>query len=157
MQIGMKRGSLMAFIARASNVTVSSEPVVVRALEIFGTSQREDWVPLAERLLSNPRESVRVAAVRALAKHGVASALVRASEDLSSTVQAYAAFYLALRSDEEDLSQHPRLSVMVGAPGEFGDAARRVLLTAIADAADPRASSLVLAIAGSRMLDRSAS
>ncbi|CAN5920745.1 hypothetical protein BH11MYX4_BH11MYX4_23570 [soil metagenome] len=133
-----------------------AEPVILRALEIFAGSPREDWVPLGERLLSSPRESIRVAAVRALAKHGVESALTRASEDHSSTVQAYAAFYLALRSGEEDLSLHPRLAVMVRAPGEFGDAARRVLLRAVADAADPRASSLLLAIAASRKLDPSA-
>jgi len=130
-----------------------AEPVLLRALEIFAGSPRADWVPLGERLLGSPRESVRVAAVRALAKHGVASALSRASEDQSSTVQAYAAFHLALREDEEDLSLHPRLAVMVVAPGPFGDAARRVLLRAIADAADARATPLLLAIAGSRTLD----
>lgn len=130
-----------------------AEPVLLRALEIFAGSAREDWVPLGERLLTNPRESIRVAAVRALAKHGVASALARASEDHSSTVQAYAVFHLALRSDEDDLSEHPRLAVMVHAPGPFGDAARQVLLRAIADAADPRATTLVLAIAASRRLD----
>ena len=132
-----------------------AEPVLLRALAIFGASPREDWTTLGEHLLASPRESVRVAAVRALAKHGVASALARASEDPSSTVQAYAAFYLALGSDEADLAEHPRLRVMVRAPGEFGDAARRVLLTAIADAADPRAASLLLAIATSKKLDNS--
>jgi ATP:ADP antiporter, AAA family len=132
-----------------------AEPVLLRALEIFGASPREDWIPLGERLLSNARESVRVAAVRALAKRGVESALARAIEDHSSTVQAYAAFHLALRSDEEDLCDHPRIAVMVRAPGEFGDAARQVLLRAIADAGDPRGASLVLAIARSRKLDRS--
>ena len=130
-----------------------AEPVLLRALEIFAGSDREDWVPLGERLLSNPRESIRVAAVRALAKHGVQSALTRASEDQSSTVQAYAAFYLALRGDDDDLAAHPRLAVMVAQPGPFGDSARRVLLRAIADAADPRAASLVLALAASRRLD----
>ena len=133
-----------------------AEPVLLRALEIFAGSAREDWVPLGERLLTNARESIRVAAVRALAKHGVESALARASEDHSSTVQAYAAFYLALRSDDVDLSQHPRLAVMVHAPGPSGDAARRVLLRAVADAADPRAATLLQAIAASRRLDQSA-
>ena len=131
------------------------ESVLDRALEIFGPSDRSDWIPLGERLLTDKRESVRVAAVRALAKHGVEKALTRGLEDLSSTVQAYAAFYLALRSDEPDLAAHPRLAVMVKAPGDFGDAARRILLTAIADAADPRSVTLVLAIAHSKRLDRS--
>ncbi len=130
-----------------------AEPVLLRALEIFALSEREDWVPLGERLLSSPRESIRVAAVRALAKHGVESALTRASADQSSTVQAYASFYLALRGGDDDLAAHPRLSVMVAQPGPFGDSARRVLLRAVADAGDPRAASLLLALAASRQLD----
>ena len=124
-----------------------SEAVLIRALEIFGASQRTDWTLLAERLLSNPREAVRVAAVRALARHGVASALGRATDDVSSMVQAYAAFHLAaLRSPGEPLTEHPLLAVILKAPGDFGDASRRGLLAAIADAPDPRAVPLVLAI-----------
>jgi ATP/ADP translocase len=126
-----------------------SDVVLFRALEIFGASSRADWIPLGERLLSHPEESVRIAALRALAKHGVASALARATEDSSATVQAYAVLYLALRSDGEDLARHPRLAPMVTAGDPAGHARRRVLLTAIADAADARATSLVLAIARS--------
>jgi ATP/ADP translocase/HEAT repeat protein len=131
-----------------------ADAVLFRALDLFGASTREDWIPLAERLLTHPREAVRVAAVRALAKHGVASALARATEDVSSTVQAYAAFHLALRSSETELTEHPLLSVMLKAPGDFGDAARRVLLTAIADSPDPRAAALVLAIAKEKTFQR---
>jgi AAA family ATP:ADP antiporter len=132
-----------------------ADPVLFRALQIFGASTREDWIPLAERLLAHPREAVRVAAVRALARHGVASALARATDDVSSTVQAYAAFHLALRSDEADLIEHPLLAVMLKVPGDFGDSSRRVLLTAIADAPDVRAASLVLAIAEDKAFRRS--
>lgn len=127
-----------------------SDLVLFRALEIFSVSDREDWIPLGERLLSHPQESVRIAAVRALAQHGVASALARATEDASTTVQAYAELYLALRSNEEDLARHPRLAPMVTANDAASHSKRRVLLTAIADAADPRAASLVLAIAKSK-------
>lgn len=126
--------------------------VLFRALEIFGSSTRDDWIPLGERLLSHPQVAVRVAAVRALAKRGVASALTRAADDDSSTVQGYAAYYLALGSSETELAQHPRIAALLEAAGELGDEGRRVLLTAIADAPDPRAASLVLAIAESKAL-----
>lgn len=132
-----------------------ADVVLFRALEIFGSSTRDDWIPLGERLLSHAHVAVRVAAVRALAKRGVASALVRAADDASSTVQGYAAYHLALGSEEPDLSKHPRLLSMIEAPGELGDAGRRVLLTAVADAPDPRAASLVLAIAESKKLQKS--
>lgn len=124
-----------------------ADAVLVRALEIFGASTREDWLPLGERLLSHPHVAVRVAAVRALAKRGLASALARAADDSSSTVQGYAAYHLALGSSQGELAEHPRLAAIIDAPGELGDAGRRVLLTAIADAPDPRTVSLVLAIA----------
>jgi AAA family ATP:ADP antiporter len=135
-----------------------AEPVLFRALDIFGGSPREDWVPLGERLLSHESEAIRIAAVRALAKHGVASALAKTTSDPSTNVRAYAALHLALADVDqdaaedpaEDLAQQPRLASMLEERGESGDAQRRVLLTAIADAADPRATSLVLAIARSR-------
>ena len=129
-----------------------AESVLFRALDIFGGSPRQDWVPLGERLLSHPSERIRIAAVRALAKHGVASALARTTNDASTNVRAYAALHLALADGDEgrDLAKHPRLAPMLEERGESGDAKRRVLLTAIADAADPRATSLVLAIARSR-------
>ena len=132
-----------------------AEPVLFRALEIFGASPRQDWIPLGERLLSHESEGIRIAAVRALAKHGVESALARATKDASTTVQAYAALHLALRSEDQELATHPSLAPMLEERGESGDAKRRVLLTAIADAADPRATSLVLAIAGSKTFARS--
>ena len=132
-----------------------AESVLFRALEIFSASTRQDWVPLGERLLSHESQALRIAAVRALAKHGVASALERATKDTSTNVQAYAAFHLALRSEETELAEHPSLAPMLEERGESGNAKRRVLLTAIADAADPRAASLVIAIARSPMFARS--
>lgn len=124
-----------------------SLPVLFRALEILGASDRNDWIPLGERLLSHPDESVRVAAVRALAKHGIEAALTRAAEDPSPTVQAYALLHLGLRPGVRDLSTNKALASMAKAVEGDGDARRGVLLAAIADAADPRAASLVLDIA----------
>jgi ATP/ADP translocase len=123
-----------------------AEAVLFRALEIFGASTREDWVPLGERLLSHKSEAVRVAAVRALAKHAVSSGLAVATSDRSASVQAYAAYHLALRSDDTDLASYPIVASVLAATGDAGDLGRKTLLTAIADTKDPRAASLILAI-----------
>ncbi|MDF2695499.1 MAG: translocase, partial [Labilithrix sp.] len=123
-----------------------SQIVLLRSLEIFGRSTRDDSIPLGERLLAHPADAIRVAAVRAHATRGGASALARAADDESSAVQGYAAYHLALGATDGDLATSPRLAAMIGATGEPGDQGRRVLLTAIADAPDPRAIALVLAI-----------
>jgi hypothetical protein len=124
-----------------------AEQVVAHALEVFGESPRTDWIPLATKLLSHPREPVRVAAVRALAKKGRFEALEKASDDVSSRVQAYAAFHLALRDAGADLATHPLIDVIMHMPGEYGRANRRGLLAAVSDAPDERAVGLLLAFA----------
>ena len=121
--------------------------VLEHALGVFADSKREDWVPLAERLLSHVKEPVRVAAVRALARHGKIAALEKAAEDTSSRVQAYAAFHLALQTAEGDLLEHPLIAVMLRAPGDFGHLGRMGLLRAISDTSDARAASVVLELA----------
>lgn len=125
-----------------------AEPVLLRALEIFGASSRRDWIPLGERLLSNDSEAVRVAAVRALARHGVKAAIEKATADSSTTVHAYASYCLAIASHEEDLAVYPALAAIVDAQGAGSDPGRQTLLKAIADSNDSRAVSLVLAIVG---------
>jgi ATP:ADP antiporter, AAA family len=124
-----------------------SESVLVRALEIFGESERRDWIPLAERLLVHPREAVRIAAVRALAKAGVASALKKAADDTSSVVQGYAAFHIALGDTPDDLLEHPLIAVILKLPGEFGESSRLGLLEGISDTPDPRSTELLLRLA----------
>jgi AAA family ATP:ADP antiporter len=49
-----------------------AESVLLRALEVIGTKERKEWVPLAQRLLQHPSDAVRVAAVRSLAGLGTA-------------------------------------------------------------------------------------
>jgi AAA family ATP:ADP antiporter len=123
------------------------ERVLVRALEIFGDSTRKDWIPLGERLLDHKKEAVRIAAVRAFARAGVGEALERALDDNSSAVHAYAAFHLALRQSKDDLLEHPLIPVILKMPGMFGDASREGLLSAIADAPDPRSTNVLLEFA----------
>ncbi len=125
-----------------------AERVVVHALEVFSDSARTDWIQLATKLLSDPREPVRVAAVRALAKRGHVEVLVQASADVSSRVQAYAAFHVALRDADTDVAQHPLVDVIMHMPGELGREQRRGLLAAVSDAPDERAVDLLLAFAG---------
>ncbi len=121
--------------------------VLEHALGIFADGKREDWIPLAERLLDHADESVRIAAIRALAKHGRIDSLEKAAEDKSSRVQAYAAFHLALQDPEGELLDHPLIYVILRAPGTFGRESRLGLLRAISDTGDPRAAGVILALA----------
>jgi AAA family ATP:ADP antiporter len=121
--------------------------VVVHALSIFAEGGRSDWIPLARRLLSHSDESVRIAALRALARKGVPQALETALGDPSSRVQTYAAFYVAMHEAEGDLAGHPLVAAVMQLPGAVGQERRRTLLSAISDAPDERAVALILALA----------
>jgi AAA family ATP:ADP antiporter len=121
--------------------------VLIRALEIFGASHRLDWIPLAAKLLSHSNESVRIAAVRALAKKGNVEALERAAADASSRVQAYAALHLAHREPGQDLARHPLIAVIMELPGDYGVQSRRGLLAAVCDTPDDRAIDLLIEFA----------
>jgi hypothetical protein len=106
------------------------------------------------KLMSHPREPVRVAAVRALAKTGHFEALEQAASDVSSRVQAYANFHLALRDTETELTQHPLVDVIMHMPGDLGRDYRRGLLAAVTDAPDERAVDLLLALSGHPELEK---
>ncbi len=125
----------------------SAASVLTRALDIFADSDRTDWIPLGEGLLSHANVDVRIAALRALSKHDVVEAIERAVDDVSSRVQAYAALHVAMRGEEPDLVDHPLIAVLLKMPGDFGVASRKALLWAIADAPTPKASSVLLALA----------
>ncbi len=120
-----------------------AKSVLVYALQLFGASAREDWIPLAERLLGHTEEAVRIAAVRALAMHGRVSALEKAREDQSARVQAYAAFHLALREGDAELCDDPSISAILRMPGEVGRESRLGLLRAISDTGDRRAAGVI--------------
>jgi len=124
-----------------------SEAVVVKALDLFAATDRTDWIPLAERLLKSPDERVRVAAIRALARKDVVSALTEATEDPSTRLQVYAAFHQMLRDGKRDLLDEPLIAGFLEAKGDYGAAARAELLVAIADVPTPRAAGVLLALA----------
>ena len=71
------------------------EAVLVRALELFGGTDRRDWYPLAERLLEHHSSRVQQAAIRAFALSGVSAVLERVIEHQDPSLRAFAALYLA--------------------------------------------------------------
>jgi len=73
----------------------SDEAVLIRALELFGGTDRKDWLPLGERLLDRENPRVQQAAVRAFALSGVTSVLERVLNHPDPALRAFAALYLA--------------------------------------------------------------
>ncbi|MEI9947591.1 MAG: hypothetical protein WDO74_01040 [Pseudomonadota bacterium] len=73
----------------------NDEAVLVRALELFGGTDRKDWLPLGERLLNHDNPRVQQAAVRAFALSGVSAVLERVLDHPNPSLRAVAALYLA--------------------------------------------------------------
>ncbi len=71
------------------------EAVLIRALELFGGTDRKDWLALGERLLEHETPRVQQAAVRAFALSGVSSVLERVMDHQNPSLRAFAALYLA--------------------------------------------------------------
>ncbi|MGA7118675.1 MAG: MFS transporter [Polyangiaceae bacterium] len=121
------------------------EAVLVRALGIFGPSPREDWIARARKLLEATRDSVRIAAARALAMHGRLDArevLLKGGPRL----YAYASLHLALAEPADPLDK-PEVARLLDLPGKDGEEARLGLLAVVADAkADPRLSRLLVTL-----------
>jgi AAA family ATP:ADP antiporter len=107
--------------------------IVARALAIFGGSSREDWVPRARHLLTDPREPVRTSAARALATRGRLDANDLAA-DTDPRLHAYAVLHLSLASQNDDALQDPTIAELLDRTGVEGQEARLGLLAAIADA-----------------------
>lgn len=124
-----------------------AEPVLIRALQHLTIEPREDWVPLAERLLEHPSEAVRVAVVRAFAGHGRTEQLRKVLGDPSPAVRAHAAFCLAHCDSTRNPRVDPTVAELLALDGDAGRSARIALLSAIRDHADTRWSDLVLELA----------
>jgi hypothetical protein len=73
----------------------SEEQVLVRALELFAGSNRNDWLALGERLLNHGSPRVRLAALRAFALRGASTTLEQVVHHDDPTLRAFAALYLA--------------------------------------------------------------
>jgi hypothetical protein len=107
-----------------------SDDVLLAALEVVASSDREDWVPLAERLLSRPSEAVRIAALRALGRTGARGAVEAAREDNSPAVRAHAAMFLAQADGREPLKD-PSIQALLALEGEERIAASTALAEAV--------------------------
>jgi AAA family ATP:ADP antiporter len=130
------------------------QTVLTHALEVFGASDRADWWPLAQRLLEDPREAVRVAAARALTLHGKLDARLLARDD-GVRPRAYAAVALALKSGQSEVLADPTVAALMRFEGDAAAAAHLGLLAAIADAPpSPSLSLLLLALCARHPLAR---
>jgi AAA family ATP:ADP antiporter len=109
------------------------EGVLVEALERFGESSRSDWFALARRLIDDPREAVRVAAARALARHEQLDPASLAN-DVGWRARGYAAVRMALRDPSIEIVEHRSLATLLDEAGDAGEAARLGMLAAIVDA-----------------------
>ena len=107
--------------------------VLVQALEMFGASKRSDWYALARRLSGDRRESVRVAAARALARHEQLDASSLAN-DVGWRARGYAAVRAALGSGSTDVNRHSAVAPLLDQTGEPGALAKLGMLAAIIDA-----------------------
>lgn len=73
----------------------NDEAVLIRALDMFGGSQRKDWFALGERLLEHDSPRVQLAALRAFALSEVAAVLEKVKDHANPVLRAFAALYLA--------------------------------------------------------------
>ena len=69
------------------------EGVLLRALELFGASRRQDWVLLGERLLERSSPAVQQAIVRTLAQVDAQANLERLREHENASVKTFALLY----------------------------------------------------------------
>lgn len=110
------------------------EGILLQALEMFGASSRTDWYARARKLLGDPRESVRIAAARALARHEQLDASSLA-DDAGWRARGYAAVRMALRDASTQVAEHASIAALLEASGDGRAASRLGMLAAIADAA----------------------
>jgi hypothetical protein len=105
------------------------EHVLLLALEMFGESARADWFALARRLLADSRETVRVAAARALARHEQLDPASLA-HDAGCRARGYAAVRMALRDTWAEVTQHESVRAALAKAGEEGESARLGMIAA---------------------------
>ena len=100
-----------------------SSEVLRAALRVLPERDNKDWVVLARRLLNHSEQSVRVAAMRALADAGSTADLADRLYDISPAVRAHAAFLLADDAPGEPL-EHASVRDVLALEGSAGERAR---------------------------------
>lgn len=110
-----------------------SPTVLVFMLDHFAAGDRTDWIPLAEPLVGHADESVRMAALRALASRGKVDLLAQIADREGPRMRGYVAVWLASR--EADVEAKQRLEALMDqATRPEGTALREGMLAAIAEA-----------------------
>ncbi|MEZ4222892.1 MAG: hypothetical protein R3B13_18260 [Polyangiaceae bacterium] len=120
-----------------------SEEVVLRALAVVPEARRRDWIPLAERLMTHSSEAVRLAAVRALARH---RQLKRGPAAPSGAVRAYLVAQ-HVRASQENPADNEEVRSIVQGTSDDCQVARRALLDAVVDSPEPRWTDVILQVA----------
>jgi len=123
------------------------ESVVLRALEIFGNSDRDDWLPHSERLLAHASPAVRAAVLQALSRRGQHAALQRGLDDPSPLVRAYALFWIASLEQVAEPLADGRMQSLLALAGDEGQQAQLALASAVRAAPHPRWTELLLELA----------
>lgn len=123
-----------------------SPEVLVVALEAIAVRDRTDWIPLTQRLLDAERPSVRIAAIRALARHGHHEAVRKGLADGDPVVRASALFWEANTSDARDLTALAPVAALLEADDADSGTVRRILVEAIRDDGGPRWSEVLFAL-----------
>jgi hypothetical protein len=118
-----------------------SDEVLVRALSVVPDAQRSDWIPLAERQLTNTSPQVQLAATRALSRYGKLSP----SAPETPTVRAYLAVNEA-KSGDVLPEAHPAVQKILEADGDDANTTRIALLDAIREDGSDKWSSLLLSL-----------
>ncbi len=126
-----------------------SDRVLIRALDIISDPGRKDWPPLAERLLTHRVETVRVAALKALAGAGIKSAVEERLLDISPFVRAHAAFWYAQTSPDKDVLQTEGVVRVLSMQSNAATEAQVGLLEAIEAAGDERWSDAIFQLSRS--------
>lgn len=124
-----------------------SPEVLVVALDAIAVPGRTDWVPLTRTLVTAGQPAVRIAAIRALARHGHRDAVQEAFFDSDPAVRASAVFWETQTSNARDLLQVTSAAALLEADDADGGTVRRVLVEAVRDDGDPRWVDVLLALA----------
>ena len=122
-----------------------SPPVLLEALGLVATPDRDDWIPIAIKLLDSESDAVRAEAVRALARREKLPDLADRVLDISSGVRGQAIFW-QIQNDEmvDDATGHPAVMRLIESDSEADRQALEALLGAVATDGDSRWASIVM-------------
>ena len=124
--------------------------VLTYALEMFAASDRTDFIPLAEPLVSHADETVRMAALRALSRRGRVDLLERMAATEGPRIRGYVTVWIEIReaSEQERSFDIERILALLAGDEDRTEAdqtLREGILAAIADTPPSKAlASLVL-------------